>query len=176
MTTELTVQVIKANDVDAIPPLDSMQQTPIQAWFAEATAGSLRMTMRQQVSGHVSNPIDGGGLQEILSEYVPTPANPQIVDTIGLVFCRQWIGGDLAGLMFDYDGADLPSFANISYKGVPRLGCAVFLDPLAERSNAEKIYAAMHELGHIFNFLHDPTNSSFMGLQSTKRAFTPTDS
>jgi hypothetical protein len=97
--------------------------------------------------------------------------------TIGLLFAKEYLKYKSAlGVMFDRGFAtrddpygDLPDFA------VPRQGCAVFLGPISGLRGfgspeyvAEAVYTAIHELGHVFNLVHNfnPSTPNFMAGSS----------
>jgi hypothetical protein len=119
-------------------------------------------------------------LLTMLRQFVPTPKQGGPVSDIALIFCRNWVCGNLFGLMFDYDGQDpqagfLTSKAPGDTIGVPREGCAVFLDALSSESTAHQVHTAIHELGHVFNLHHDLANASFMGTTCWDNGFNQND-
>ena len=162
MAVTLTLHVITASDVASHPTLNAMEHTPLPEWFARATENKLQLKIREHKSQHSSQRIDGGGLQEMFREFVDSPPTAQLVHDIALLFCRSWIVGDLQGLMFDYNGKDLLTSAHVRFDGVPRQACAVFLDAMSDWNEADQLFVAVHELGHVFNLLHDTTKESFM--------------
>jgi len=172
MATSLTLHVIHASDVQWLPPLDACGGHSIGEWFAKSSFGEILMETREDVyplpAEMNSASADAALLQTMLREFVPTPMKAGPVSDIALIFCRNWVGGNLFGLMFDYDGQDptvgfLTSRAPGDTFGVPREGCAVFLDALSSESPEHQVHTAIHELGHVFNLHHDKANASFMG-------------
>lgn len=164
MPTRLTLHVIDAGDVPVRPPLDALGGTSLPEWFRRATDDQIVLDVVEHKSVMTSTEIDGAELQAMFREFVPSPAPGALAPDIGLLFCRSWCFRDLAGLMFDYDGADMPAGARVVFDGVPRQACAVFLDAQDAFSPADQLYVAIHELGHVFNLHHDPDAASFMGL------------
>jgi hypothetical protein len=176
MPTQLTLHVITAADVPSPPPLNALDGVSLTEWFAQETSRELVLDIREHRSGQSSVDIAGDGLQAMFREFVPSPTPGTLASEIALLFCRSWCFRNLAGLMFDYDGADLPPGARLSFDGVPRQACAVFLDGLESSSDRSALYVAAHELGHVFNLHHDKGNASFMGFDVTgPRAFLETD-
>ncbi len=92
---------------------------------------------------------------------------------IGLIFARSYKSRPNAlGVMFDrgFKTQDDPYGADSDFSA-PRLGCAVFLDRIdkiySRTSNAneyvsESIYTTIHELGHVFNLVHNTSEPNFM--------------
>lgn len=177
MPTELILHVISAADVERPPRLDALGDVSIAEWFAEETGRELRLSIREHRSESASVDIAGDGLQAMFREFVPSPSPGELASEIALLFCRSWCFRNLAGLMFDYDGADLPPGARLVFDGVPRQACAVFLDGLEAQLDDPYLFVAIHELGHVFNLHHDRTDRSFMGLDvDGPRTFLPADS
>jgi hypothetical protein len=91
---------------------------------------------------------------------------------IGLLFARKYGDhADVLGVMFDrgFATGDDP-YGGSSDFSIPRQGCAVFLDPIADLRGGygtavyyeEAIYTAIHELGHVFNLVHRYDEPNFM--------------
>jgi hypothetical protein len=91
---------------------------------------------------------------------------------VGLLFARRYTPHPpTLGVMFDRGFAtwDDPYGFRIDF-AVPRQGCAIFLDRIAELRGGyetdayvdESIYTAIHELGHVFNLVHNFAEPSFM--------------
>src|SRR5262249_41990592 len=133
-------------------------------WFARESDGEIALEIREHWSQRTSTDIGGDGLQAMLREFVPAPAPGALASEIAVLFCRSWCHRNLAGLMFDADGSDLPLGPRLAFDGVARQGCAVFLDGQKTQLDEDHLYVAVHELGHVFNLHHDPVNGSFMGL------------
>jgi hypothetical protein len=91
-----------------------------------------------------------------------SPEHPEEVGAFGLMFDR--------GFVTDDDPSNAGQFVNQR-----RIGCAVFLDAInAGRNNnsedytKEVCFTTVHELGHVFNRMHDFANSpSFMSISPT---------
>ena len=93
-------------------------------------------------------------------------------NAIGLLFAGRYVPKPSAlGVMFDRGFAtwDDKEGGRPEY-AVPRQGCAVFLDRIAELRGDygtaeyadESIYTAIHELGHVFNLVHRFDEPNFM--------------
>lgn len=160
--TPLTVHLIRTADVNALPRLDAVENKPLERWFSQATAGEmvLRIRQHQVLRNGVCTAAD---LHEILRDVIPPPTH-QPVDDIGLVFCRRWVTPSISlqGLMFDYYGHDPLLGPFTTSNGVPREGCAVFLDAFDPGDEYQQVFTAIHELGHVFNLIHDSAHNSFM--------------
>jgi hypothetical protein len=93
-------------------------------------------------------------------------------NAIGLLFAGRYGSEHSAlGVMFDrgFATSDDPEGGRSDF-AVPRQGCAVFLDRIAELRGGygtpeyadESIYTAIHELGHVFNLVHRFDEPNFM--------------
>lgn len=95
---------------------------------------------------------------------------------IGLIFARRYRPyPDALGVMFDRGFAtqDDPYGAANEF-AIPRQGCAVFLDKIAAVRGGygaaavdEALYTAIHELGHVFNLVHNFQEPNFMAGSAT---------
>lgn len=168
---EYTLHIVRAADVEAIPPLDGVNGKRLERWFADATDSRLQLTIRhhnQDTDGAITNiktdACDGAVLQELLRRILPVPHGGPIAD-IALLFCRRWSSSPslrLYGLMFDYNGQDPDLGSLSSSNGIAREGCSVFLDAFDSSAFREMMFTAIHELGHVFNLFHDLNDNSFM--------------
>lgn len=184
MPTNIKLVLIRASDAPALPNL-TLRDNTIADWFGAATSGELRIEMPQggaKVSQLDSTAMTGPTLHWLLRRHVRPPARGTLAREIGLLFCRNWVRqNSLKGLMFDYDGCD-PDFGSFRATapgdvfGAPREACVVFTDPFSGQGVEELTRTALHELGHVFNLAHDPTNRSLVGEHQILRdRFSPQD-
>jgi hypothetical protein len=99
---------------------------------------------------------------------------PGRVTTIGLLLAASYKHFPKAlGVMFDRGMAtiDDPNAAS-QFTGVPREGCAVFLDAIETFRNTpqdrdiEAAFTAIHELGHVFNLQHTSRELTYLSASS----------
>ncbi len=161
---KIVLQVIRARDV-SVPPL-VLDDLDITQWFDIASGFKIEVTTRDRCWDHDSRDCDASLLQEILRWAIPGPVEERPVDEIALIFCRNWKAPSgvrpLLGVMFDFDMGGTPYGDFQDPNSVPRQGCAVFISAFAERPDKDIVFAAIHELGHVFNLAHDPRQASFM--------------
>lgn len=135
----------------------------VKDWFAEASGSELKLKIVDHRTHLDRGVYTFGKLQSLANNILPEPTTRPVND-IAILFCPgSWSGEGLYGLMFDYDA---PGFFS-SYNGVPRQACAIFLDEFDSISGEQQVWTAIHELGHVFNLIHDDTNSSFMATDKT---------
>jgi hypothetical protein len=153
-----------------IPPL-TVEQRTLENWFSNASGNEIRLQRRpiDAYSGPAPPAVNPWTLQQIASDFIAGNA-PGKVEEIGLVFCRRWanaIGGDLYGVMFDYDGHDAVIGKTTSYNSISREVAAVFLDALQGEDQEQIAKIACHELGHVFNLHHRASGFMASGLGHT---------
>jgi hypothetical protein len=162
MASPLRLHVVSVGST-RIPRLDALVDgIPLELWFSQATGNKLQIHVQQHPP--ISGPeiCNGADLNRIL-RLTLGDSNTRPVEDIALIFCGWWARSTgLLGVMFDYDGTDerLGSFA--SDGGIPREGCAVFVNAVGQANLKKQIFTAIHELGHVFNLQHDDTENSFM--------------
>lgn len=174
MPVTFTLHVISAQDVDApparvLPTLTlGSARASIESWISRASNGELGFTMKHHTSSQRrSDGVNAATLQIMFNEIVPSPPAGEVARDIGLILCRDWVArGTLNGLMFDYDGDDPFLGTTFQSGGTPRQACAIFLDPLAGDGDEVVSRVALHELGHVFNLVHDRNGASFMATPS----------
>ena len=180
---KLTLHVVSAPDVQPPSPAACGGRS-IEDWFYESSFGAISLQIQNHVyqlpQGQNSGSADIILLQSMLRQFVPMPLGVGPVSDIALIFCKSWVSKNLFGLMFDYDAIDskagfLTSKAPGDPIGVPREGCAVFLDPLSSEPPNHQVHTAIHELGHVFNLHHDLANASFMGTTCWTDGFNQKD-
>ncbi len=129
-----------------------------------------------------SVPTDAFALNKALSRMLLNSNQKRSVNRIGLIFADKLNRHPKAlGLMFDL-GFNIRGLKRLSkkYTGVPREGCAVFLDAIGrlrgrdtKEYKIESIFTAIHELGHVFNLWHKKTPASFMSSSKKSRVHPP---
>jgi hypothetical protein len=108
-------------------------------------------------------------------------ANPPAVHSVGVILANRYSGCPGAlGVMFDRGfetSSDDPSGSHI-FTGVPREGCAVFLSTIRDLRpqqadfERETRFTTVHELGHIFNLLHNFGSSpTFMSISQRAQPY-----
>jgi hypothetical protein len=117
-------------------------------------------------------PID---LHEALETVCANPPGQFPIPHLGLIFGSRYAPRPgVFGAMFDTgfvdaDQAGIP----ISFRGVPREGCAVFIEAIRDRRpgtaadptgnfDRQVAFTTIHELGHIFNLQHTNQQSCFL--------------
>jgi hypothetical protein len=162
MPKALTLHVIAAQDV-ACPPSLMLRGDAIANWITRASDGEISFNVIPHTSSQAgSDGVDAATLQLMFEEFVTSPLPGQMARNVALILVRNWVQRDrLNGLMFDYDGRDAV-LGGFRSGGVPREACAIFLDPLSQRGDEFTSRAALHELGHVFNLIHDVGGGSFM--------------
>ena len=174
MPSSITLHVIQSPNAP-VPHLDLAGNKTIEEWYGSASTSAIQLSVRDETSKFPSSVgCDAARLQAMLRDSIPAPPMHQLVHDIALIICRSWVTGGLLGLMFDYDGHD-DSLGDFSSQGVPREACAIFMDPHANLDPVEQSISAIHELGHVFNLRHDPSNSSFMAATASAIGFEASD-
>jgi hypothetical protein len=158
---DIQLHVIRCTDVDHLPDFRAIGGKCIADWFREATGDKLRLNLQFHGVTVDSLACDHALLHSVVRKVIAPPQG-RPVQEIALLFCRHWSAGGLEGLMFDYTGDDplLGRFGDSN--GVPREACAVFTDSFADTDDRGKVFSAIHELGHVFNLVHDQSGGSFM--------------
>ena len=155
----------------ALPDLDSLGRT-FADWFHEASGRTLALDLiyHDTLIDH-TGPCASWELHAFLSDMLPVPTS-RPVDDVAIIFCPSWKAGGLYGLMFDWDVATSP-LGPFTANGIPRQGCAVFVGE--HDSEQAMARTAIHELGHVFNLVHDLGGTSFMGSPPRAAGFTRDD-
>jgi len=172
----VTVRLIRAHDVD-VPSLNGPDGEPFESWFSQASGDELHIQLIGPAATEVPTPSSAADLQAVIHTLLGTPSR-RPVNEIALIFCRSWSGNrNLQGVMFDYDGSDPLLGLFTSDGGVPRQACALFMDAFDEDEDAtrKRVFAAIHELGHVFNLQHDPAENSFMARKREAWGFSSSD-
>ena len=92
------------------------------------------------------------------------------IENLGVIFAPKFaFGDDVFGVMFDTGFPDeFTEGASSDDIAVPREGCAVFVDSIrqarspASEEDAQIAYTVVHELGHLFNRVHEEAAPCFM--------------
>lgn len=166
----MRVHLVRTLDAP-IPDLDGLAK-PFLDWFSEASGQTLvlEFVFHDRPVDH-SGPCASYQLHSILERVLPVPESLP-VDDVAIIFCHSWPTASLYGLMFDWD-ADITPLGSFTANGVPRQGCAVFMGE--HGSTKEAVRTAIHELGHVFNLVHDRHGTSFMASPPAMDRFTGDD-
>jgi hypothetical protein len=170
VTTRLTLHIVDTVTASGPRPDLVLGNRRLEAWFRDASDGELLISPRLHRLDYDTNECTGAILHRMTREVLP-PASGAPVTDIALLFCGRWklpadlVSRSLLGLMFDWTGDDLLGRFTTA-NGVPREACAIFLNefedlPEGERSD-DIVWNSIHELGHVFNFVHDAAGRSFM--------------
>jgi hypothetical protein len=150
------------------PPVPLQYATKaIETFFDAASNGEIALNIDDSKLNPtlLSNGVlSTAQLHSALMLLVSNSARP--ISNIGVVFANRFDGDDsLLGLMYDVDfdpGGD-------PFTQIPREGCAVFAGTIKSRTGGDEAayrtqlaYAAIHELGHVFNLGHLDTTANFM--------------
>jgi hypothetical protein len=170
LSTQITVHVVETATASGRRPALLLDTRSIEDWFREASGGELLLTLRPCQLPYDTNECTGSILHRLTREVLPQPGAAPLAD-IALLLCGAWKlpatlpSGSVLGLMFDWNGGDEVGTFNTS-NGVPREGCAIFLNeftgPDEEATAADIAWNAIHEIGHVFNLVHDDSGRSFM--------------
>lgn len=84
------------------------------------------------------------------------------------------------GVMFDRGFTTVDDLNSVNiFTGVPREGCAIFLDTIFKLRNStgqfldEVFFTTIHELGHVFNLQHETRSLNFMTPSRQESAYGP---
>ncbi len=161
----INLHVISGSDVlDRVPPLDALKEIPLQNYFSDATNNELQLNIKRHTANFQSVGCTSATLHEVVHRYIPENSGFPAKD-IALVFAYSWHSNrsGLYGLMFDWDGYEEAVDEQMYSGSVHRQACAVFLNAIRGKDREERIiHTAIHELGHVFNLIHDLNNDSFM--------------
>ncbi|MCE9637141.1 MAG: hypothetical protein K8T90_15660 [Planctomycetes bacterium] len=153
--------------------------------FAEGSrradgAPGIDLTVDTDHLGDANLPAGAGtsipNLQSALGSLVIGQSETRKVPRIGLLFADSFAPKDgVLGIMFDEGFTPGTPGEPSEEDSIPREGCAVFLDAVAELRKAagqptiadEALFTAIHELGHVFNLWHVRDPLSFMAQSST---------
>lgn|GEM_PF-6421037 len=171
---------VTSSEVDALRYEGTSIGDQLAQWVHDGSDGEIELRVRPTVqaaqSGSAS--VDSARLQSLLNESISNQSSAFPAMNLALIFCRSWAGPatNVTGVMFDFTervaNGETPTFTDNNE--VSREGAAVFLDPT--RPDNDVVLTACHELGHVFNLIHDETGASFMTQGNGKDSvFSSTD-
>lgn len=182
MPRTLTCRVGLLRAGQTLPTPLALGNAPLARHLERASAGgtgvgnlSLTFDLSKQSTSVLSDttPTEAFWLQVALKRLTGNgTAGP--VDRVGLIYADRWKRPGVLGMMFDlgFNPSDLQP-VEVSFLTLPREGCAVFLDAIADFRNnptdrhTEAMFTSVHELGHVFNLWHQQVPFRFMS-SSTK--------
>ena len=191
MTANLICHVGVTDSALSVPPLDYIEGVDLGSWLSQSSVDidggqgfTLEVQRERQYYAVTRMPTTALYLQMSLQRLLNSSPSQTArkVNKIGLIYSRYYYAGrtpkpGVFGLMFDL-GFQVSGFGrqHRDHLSVPRQGCAVFLDAIAQyRSpgddqNFEAVFTSIHELGHVFNLWHTQNELTFM---SSSKASSP---
>ena len=152
------------------PPID---YPSVRGVLRQSSGGTVDMmfdhSKQQALAGFGGPRVWSLQLHAATRRLTGNPLQALRVERVALLFAGKYAPFERAfGVMFDrgFRTDDDPGGGS-DLNGVPREGCAVFLDAIAQRRPAdaidkETLFTTIHELGHLFNLLHSARDKSYM--------------
>jgi hypothetical protein len=158
------------------------QDKAVEQHFAEASKRDIDLTIDNSHLNDIFRPerqtVDATVLHLMLSMLTGNSVSTvRPLTRISVIFAGAYKNHEsVYGVMFDR-GVPQPDDPRVtpSFHAIPREGCAIFLDAIARSvgdanenlRQAEVAYATIHELGHVFNLIHNDLSANFMHESKT---------
>lgn len=176
MTVEITCRVAATADSIKLPAAELLLDgRTITEYFNIGSEGVIKLHVEYSTDKLIGRSmLDEAELNVALGDLTGNTSTPGLVTRIGLLIGGRYRGHEQAlGYMFD------GGFTSDDAGSVPREGCAVFVDSIADLRKdpdsfaTELTFTAIHELGHVFNLWHHDAEKNLMARSPREAPFAP---
>ena len=166
----LTCRFVRAQPVDLPPWLVDEGVAAVADIYRSASHGAIDLDIDtvdlEAPMFDTTADLASYDLHDALRSFLGTGTQP--LDTVGVLLARRYKPRRIFGIMFDTEFARYTDAKTARIAGLPREGCAVFLDEIARQrrdvtdAEAQAFFTTIHELGHVFNLPHFNSDPCYM--------------